>query len=92
MPNLQPVEAKDLLDGDARLQTSEAMRGSWAVSFGMPSKAPDIWRADVEATRRTLPKNKILSVSVGGTPEPHWTSDDLATDFARCAKWAWVRR
>jgi dihydroorotate dehydrogenase len=54
----------------------------------MPSKAPEIWRADVEATRRALPANKILSVSVVATPEPDWTPDDLADDFALCAKWA----
>ena len=87
-PNLQPIEAEALWDGDTQLQTSDAMRGSWAVSFGMPSKAPDVWRADVECTRRTLPKNKILSVSVVAAPEPHWTVDDLAADFACCAKWA----
>src|SRR5438876_6928987 len=41
-PNLQPVEAGALRDVDGQLQTSETMRGSWAVSFGMPSKAPDV--------------------------------------------------
>ena len=64
------------------------MRGSWAVSFGMPSKSPDVWRADVEATRKALPRNKVLSVSVVATPEPHWTLDELASDFAQCARWA----
>jgi dihydroorotate dehydrogenase len=64
------------------------MEGSWAVSFGMPSKSPDIWRADVEATRRALPKHKILAVSVVATPEDHWTIDEVAEDFARCARWA----
>ena len=64
------------------------MRGSWAVSFGMPSKSPDFWRRDVEATRRSLPKGKVLSVSVVATPEAHWTLDEVADDFARCARWA----
>jgi dihydroorotate dehydrogenase len=73
---------------DAVLPASAEMSGSWAVSFGMPSKSPDVWRADVEVTRRALPTRKILSVSVVATPEPHWTRDDLAADFARCAKWA----
>jgi dihydroorotate dehydrogenase len=27
-------------------------------------------------------------VSVVATPEPHWTPDDLAEDFVRCARWA----
>jgi dihydroorotate dehydrogenase (NAD+) catalytic subunit len=87
-PNLQPVVSAALQRGDAVLPASADMNGSWAVSFGMPSKAPELWRADVEATRRSLPRHKILSVSVVATPEPHWTRDDLAADFARCAKWA----
>ena len=63
-------------------------KGNGTIDDSMPSKAPEIWRADVEATRRVLPPHKILSVSVVATPEPDWTSDDLAEDFARCAKWA----
>jgi len=88
MPNLQPVVSQPLHRSDTSLPTCAEMSGSWAVSFGMPSKDPDVWRADVESTRRTLPQSKILSVSVVATPEPGWTSDDLADDFARCAKWA----
>jgi dihydroorotate dehydrogenase len=88
MPNLQPVISSSLHRDDAVLPTSEEMDGSWAVSFGMPSKDPDVWRTDVETTRRALPSHKILSVSVVATPEPDWTRDDLADDFARCAKWA----
>jgi len=88
MPNLQPVTATRLGADAPPLRAEDTMRGSWAVSFGMPSKSPDVWRADVEATRRALPKNKILSVSVVATPEPDWTLDDLADDFARCARWA----
>ena len=88
LPNLQPVEAGHLRGGGASLRAEEEMRGSWAVSFGMPSKSPDVWRADIESTRRALPKRKLLSVSVVATPEPHWTFEELADDFARCARWA----
>ncbi|MBI2924807.1 MAG: hypothetical protein HYY24_03775 [Verrucomicrobia bacterium] len=88
LPNLQPVEAAQGLGSESALTASADMRGSWAVSFGMPSKAPDVWRADVEATRQALPKHKLLSVSVVATPEPEWTLDDLVADFARCATWA----
>ncbi|MFN0198588.1 MAG: dihydroorotate dehydrogenase, partial [Planctomycetaceae bacterium] len=63
-------------------------QGSWAVSFGMPSKSPDYWRRDVTWTRDRLAREKILSVSVVGTTQPGWTIDDLADDYARCAKWA----
>ncbi|MBW3542235.1 MAG: hypothetical protein KY476_18355, partial [Planctomycetes bacterium] len=51
LPNLVPV-ATGMLRGDERdVTVADAMRGSWAVSFGMPSMAPDVWRADVEWTR-----------------------------------------
>lgn len=88
LPNLQPVSTGSIHDDRRTLNGRAKMEGSWAVSFGMPSKSPDIWRADVEATRRALPKNKVLSVSVVATPEEHWTLEEVAEDFARCAKWA----
>jgi dihydroorotate dehydrogenase len=64
------------------------MKGSWAVSFGMPSMDSEFWRKDVEETRRRLRKDKLLSVSVVATPEPDWTLDRVAEDFVRCARWA----
>ena len=88
LPNLQPIAAPSVHGGEDVVGVSTAMRGSWAVSFGMPSKSPDVWRADVEETRRALPKGKILSVSVVATPENDWTLDEVAEDFARGAEWA----
>src|SRR5690606_20418077 len=35
-----------------------------------------------------LSAEKVLSVSVVATPEPDWTIDALAADYARCARWA----
>src|SRR5262245_9914560 len=87
-PNLQPVATGSIHDDRRTLPGSAKMEGSWAVSFGMPSKSPEVWRADVEATRRALPGNKILSVSVVATPVDHWTVEEVAQDFARCAGWA----
>lgn len=88
LPNLQPVAAKAVHGGAGALGADSEMQGTWAVSFGMPSKAPEYWRRDVEATRRRLPKGKVLSVSVVATPEDHWTADEVADDFACCARWA----
>jgi len=88
LPNLQPVESGRVDADGPPLRAGKGMRGSWAVSFGMPSKSPDVWRADIEKTRRALPKHKLLSVSVVATPEPHWTFEELADDFSRCARWA----
>src|SRR5687768_9510369 len=67
LPNLQPVRCGPLHGGENDLPVSETMEGSWAVSFGMPSQSPDVWRADIEATRRQLPEGKVLSVSVVGS-------------------------
>ena len=89
LPNLQPVRCGTTLAGGERdLEVSESMEGSWAVSFGMPSKAPEVWRRDIEATKAQLPQGKLLSVSVVGTIQDGWTIEDLAADYARCAEWA----
>jgi dihydroorotate dehydrogenase len=88
LPNLQPVACGPLHGGEEDLPAMDVMQGSWAVSFGMPSKAPDVWRRDVEETRRRLPPDKVLSVSVVGSVQEGWTLDDLANDYAQCARWA----
>lgn len=88
MPNLQPVACGDL-SGDVRvLPVSDDMRGSWAVSFGMPSKEPATWMADLERTKDKLPPGKVLSVSVVGTVQNGWSTERLAEDYAECARWA----
>ncbi len=88
LPNLQPVECTSLHGGESDLPATSSMKGSWAVSYGMPSKAPDVWRADVEQTRKQLSSEKILSVSVVGTVQEGWSIEDLADDYAKCARWA----
>lgn len=88
LPNLQPVQCGDLQGGESRLPACREMHGSWAVSYGMPSRAPDEWRADVEQTRDKLPSRKRLSVSVVATVQPDWGLEELADDYARCARWA----
>lgn len=88
LPNLLPVDCPPLLGGEPAVDECARMQGSWAVSFGMPSKAPDIWRADVQWTRQRLAPDKRLCVSVVASVEEGWTVDDLADDYARCAKWA----
>ncbi len=87
-PNLVPVECGPLRGGEGPLPAAAVMQGSWAVSFGMPSRHPDVWRQDVAHTRRQLGPGKLLSVSVVGSVQPEWTIDDLAQDYARCARWA----
>jgi dihydroorotate dehydrogenase len=88
LPNLQPVAVGQLTGGEVHVPAIAEMAGSWAVSFGMPSTTPDVWRADIEKTRDQLPKGKLLSVSVVGTVQDGWTIDDLAADYVNCARWA----
>lgn len=88
LPNLVPVQTGPLHGGELELPVAANMPGSWAVSFGMPSQNPDIWQADIERTRRELSADKLLNVSVVGTVQPDWSIDDLARDYAQCAKWA----
>lgn len=88
LPNLQPVQVPSLKGTETEVTLSAEMQGSWAVSFGMPSADPDVWRRDVEQTRRQLSAEKLLSVSVVGSLQPDWSLEDLADDYARCAKWA----
>ena len=88
LPNLQPVACGNLQGGEHDLPATERMEGSWAVSYGMPSKAPGTWRPDVEWTRNHLPKHTLLSVSVVGTVQPGWSLEQLADDYAQCARWA----
>lgn len=92
LPNLLPVQIASadgqLTGGEVNVPSSTEMAGSWAVSFGMPSMEPDNWRADIEDTRDRMPQEKLLSVSVVGTVQPGWTTNDLAADYAQCARWA----
>ncbi len=88
LPNLQPVECGTLSGSETRVAPIDEMRGSWAVSFGMPSSDPEQWRRDVEWTRERLPHGKLLSVSVVGTVQEGWGLEELAADYARCARWA----
>lgn len=88
LPNLQPVACGQLNGDETEVAAATDMLGSWAVSYGMPSKEPAIWRADIEATRKQLGAGKLLSVSVVATIQDGWIIDDLAADYAECAKWA----
>ena len=61
---------------------------TWAVCFGMPSAAPDVWRPDIEKAKVALESGQLLNVSVVGTPADGGGLDEMADDFARCAAWA----
>src|SRR5437764_3823533 len=89
-PNLLPVSAGQLTGANDVVATADSAErtSSWAISFGMPSKHPFIWRADVEKARKGLAPGQVLVVSVVATPSAESTLDEIAQDFARCAHWA----
>lgn len=87
-PNLLPVDVATLSRPGQVVPACENMQGSWAISFGMPSMSPEVWRADIERTRGRIPSNTVLAVSVVGTEQEGGTLDDLAADYAKCARWA----
>ncbi|MBI5136250.1 MAG: tRNA-dihydrouridine synthase [Nitrospirae bacterium] len=50
-------------------------------SFGMPSKAPEVWMADMERARKACGPTQVFIASCVGTPG----AGDLAADYARTA-------
>ena len=86
MPNLLPVDCGPLTGHETNLAAAFKPIGSWAVSFGMPSQSPELWQADIAETRRALPPQKILNVSVVGTMRPGWSIEQLADDYSACAR------
>jgi dihydroorotate dehydrogenase len=88
LPNLQPVDCGPLHGGETDLPATEQMDGSWAVSYGMPSRSPEEWQQDIRSTRDRLPAGKLLNVSVVGSVLPEWSLAELADDYANCARLA----
>lgn len=90
-PNWVFVEDDGRADGPVFVTDhlpADPTRISSAVCFGMPSMAPEVWRADVARARAGLREGQILIVSVVATPSDQPTADEVAADFARCAAWA----
>ena len=54
-------------------------------SFGMPSKAPEIWQADIEVANASISPNQLMIVSCVGTPIE---IRSIIEDYALCAKLA----
>jgi dihydroorotate dehydrogenase len=87
LPNIRPVENQE----QAAVATRRShMNGNMtiAVSLGMPSMEPEIWRKDVRRAKERIGPGQILVVSVIGTPLPGGDYEALIADYARCAVWA----
>lgn len=88
LPNVLPVRGDQLVGSEPFVEACPTMDRTWAVSFGMPSMPPEVWRADVRETRTLLPREKVLCVSVVASEQPGWTVAELAADYALAARWA----
>lgn len=88
LPNLVPVETDMLIGDEQNVTASAGWNGSWAVSFGMPSKAPGFWIEDARQTKSQLNSGQRLSISVVGTMQPGWSILELAADYAECVRLA----
>jgi dihydroorotate dehydrogenase (NAD+) catalytic subunit len=90
-PNWLFVDDAGRIDGPVQtiaVPPANPARVSSAVCFGMPSMDPAIWREDVARTKSGLADGQILIVSVVATPQDGWGREEVAEDFAKCARWA----
>jgi len=96
MPNWIYIDHDDPLDADrpdevlvrARRRPSVGERTTSAVSFGMPSKAPEIWQPDARRAKASLALGQALIVSVVASPAAGEGPDSTVNDYARLAAMA----
>jgi 2,4-dienoyl-CoA reductase-like NADH-dependent reductase (Old Yellow Enzyme family) len=87
-PNLTYVKLGDPAVIQPAPRPVEASAVTWAVSLGLPSPDPEEWRADIARAKSKIRASQILIVSVVGTAAPGTGPEQLAEDYARCARWA----
>jgi dihydroorotate dehydrogenase len=56
-------------------------------SFGLPSKTPDVWRADIARARGSIGEGQVFICSVVGTAGPDITDEAFVADFGQLARW-----
>jgi dihydroorotate dehydrogenase len=83
--------APDRLDDpDAALHVrvdapADPLRATAVGSIGMPSAAPEFWRADIARCRARLAAGQVLIVSIVATAEPAMTEDAFVGEFETLA-------
>lgn len=87
LPNIRPVESREQAAVALRRPVANGAV-TLAVSLGMPSMDPDVWRKDVRRAKDSLTTGQLLVVSVAGTVPPGGDAESLIADYARCAVWA----
>jgi dihydroorotate dehydrogenase len=99
LPNwlfVDPADGRKLAHGPAaravraRTQPASAEPSDWTstVSFGMPSRDPALWMADVARARSAIGPRQVLVVSVVASPGEGATADDIVRDFGSLAAMA----
>jgi dihydroorotate dehydrogenase len=87
LPNIRPVESRE--QAAVALRRPAVNGGvTLAVSLGMPSMDPEVWRKDVRRAKDALTTGQLLIVSVAGAVPPGGDAESLIADYARCAVWA----
>jgi len=86
LPNIRPVENREVAAVATRRPPASSL--TFAVSMGLPSMEPDVWRKDVRRAKDKIGPGQLLIVSVIGTPRAGGDSEALIADYARCATWA----
>ena len=87
LPNFRHVETREQYAVTTRRPVATG-RPTLAVSTGLPSMDPEIWRKDMRKAKDRLGPGQILVASVVGTPESEIGPEGLVADYTRCAVWA----
>ena len=95
-PNCVFIDTKGPLTDSRLSETLFAMKEtptrieeiSITNSFGVPSRNPSIWQADVERAKRFIGKGQVLVVSTMGSSEYHPDVASFVEDFALGARLA----
>ena len=97
MPNwlfIDPADAAHVGEAGRAVHARTRPAGSdpreWTstVSYGMPSRDPGVWMADVAHARTLLADGQALIVSVVASPDASWSRDDIVRDFGSLAAMA----
>ncbi|MGH7309309.1 MAG: tRNA-dihydrouridine synthase [Candidatus Rokuibacteriota bacterium] len=86
LPNIKPVDDRQQVATNGR--SSHPGNTTIAVSLGLPSMEPEVWRKDIRRATDRLRPGQILVASVVGTPAPDEGQEGFIADYAQCAQWA----
>jgi dihydroorotate dehydrogenase (NAD+) catalytic subunit len=86
LPNIRPVDNRQEVAIAGRRGHPDGT--TIAVSLGLPSMEPEVWRKDIRRAKERLRPGQILVASVVATPVPGEGQEGFIADYAQCAQWA----